>query len=169
MLLPQEPCFIQCSVFKTGLLQECGGFNTRFRVSEDRDLFYRLGIGGPVCAVNAVGCVKTSDATDQNRLTGIIPAGSQGFWEHECMLWSGLVQRFLNLAPSQQRALRFNLAIAHWRLARMHWRSGWVAGSAINFLQSVKAHPAILLWLLGRGPSQGTDLAASQALLRGAA
>ncbi len=163
MLLQREPCSVQCSVFNTETLLASGGFDVRFRVSEDRDLFYRLGIGGPICAVNTVGCVQTSDARQENRLTGIMDTRSEGFWKLECLLWAGLMSRFSNLGPSHRRVMRCYLAIAHWRLARLYWRSGRIASSLIHLLQSLKTEPVFVLGFFRRGTSAGWEKTAPSA------
>jgi glycosyltransferase involved in cell wall biosynthesis len=156
-LSQRQPCPLPCSVFRTDILRLSGGFDVRYRAMEDTELFCRTGIGGPACAVNTVGGFETADDLEHNRLTRIVHSRSESCWEHECMLWSGLLERFPDLPPEYRRGLRYSLAVAHWRLSRLHWRSLRLARSARNFVESARAQPAFLLWLLSHGRSWGWE------------
>ncbi len=155
MLSQRQPSCLPCSVFNTRRLIACGAFDPGFQIMEDTELFCRLGIRGPVCAVNLVGGNETADDNPKNRLTGILHSYTARYWEHECMLWRSLLSRFPDLKPSHRRSIHYCLATAHWRLTRLHWRSGHLIRSSINFLQSVQGHPSLLVWLLRNGRSDG--------------
>ena len=157
MLSQRQPCCIQCSVFNTDAFRLCGGFDPRFRVMEDTELFSRLGINGAVCAVNGVGCVATADDKTENRLTGMVHSHTASYWEHECMLWTRLLSRFPDLDVSDQRALRYSLATAYWRLTRLHLRAGQIGRGVLSVIRSAKAQPAFLLWLMRYGKSHGWE------------
>ena len=157
MLSQRQPGSLPCSVFRTDLLRLAGGFDVRYRAMEDTELFCRTGIGGPVCAVNTVGGFETADDLEANRLTRIVHSRSESCWEHECMLWTGLLERFPNLPPDYQRGLSYSLAVAHWRLSRLRWHSRRPARSARNLFESARAQPAFLLWLLRHGKSWGWE------------
>ncbi len=157
LLASREPCCIQCTVFSASLLKSCGGFDTRFRVTEDRELFCRLGFGFPICAVNAVGCIQTADDNATNRLGGILHGRTEGFWKHEVMLWSSLLDRFPNMKPSCRRAIRYSLASAHWRLGRIHWLTHRRWQSLGDVMRCALAEPAFILWVLRRRSSDGWE------------
>lgn len=155
MLSQRQPSCLPCSVFNTEKLVACGAFDPRFRIMEDTELFCRLGIRGPVCAVNMVGGNETADDKPGNRLTGILHSYSSDYWEHECMLWESLLARFPDLKPSRLRSIHFCLATAHWRLTRLHWRSGRLMRSAAHLIHSINRQPSLFVWLLRNGGSEG--------------
>jgi len=157
LLSEREPCSVQCTVFNTETLRLAGGFNPTFRVTEDRELFCRLGIQGAICAVNTVGCVQTADDHPNHRLGGIVNTHGESYWEHECLLWTDLLARFSHLKPEDRRGLRYSLAVAYWRLSRLHWRSCRIIRSAIDLFFSARAQPAFFLWLLRHGKSYGWE------------
>ncbi len=157
LLSEREPCSVQCTVFNTETLKLCGGFDPRFRVTEDRELFCRLGICGPICAVNTVGCVQTADDNPSHRLGGIVNTKKASYWEHERLLWTELLSRFPDLRPDDKRGLCYSLAVAYWRLSRLHWRSWRLRSWARDLLSSARAQPAFFLWLLRHGRSYGWE------------
>jgi hypothetical protein len=161
MLMKRQPAMLQCSVFKTSTFQEHGGFDSaigRYRVSvEDSELFCRLGIGGPVCAVAGVGCVQTSDAPAANRLTGVVPRRQVDFFTCNVMLWRQVLTRFPRLDPAHRRLVRFNLAAAYLRLGQSLWASGRVGQSAWSLLQVAVTEPPFFLWLIRNGSARGWD------------
>jgi glycosyltransferase involved in cell wall biosynthesis len=148
LLWEREPCSVQCTVFNTDTLKLSGGFDPRFRVTEDRELFCRLGICGTICAVNTVGCVQTDDDSPNHRLGGIVHTRGESYWEHECLLWMDVLSRFPRLGRSYRRAVLANVAVANWRLARLHMRSGRMTRCASSMLQSAMAKPGFMLQLL---------------------
>ena len=157
LLSEREPCSVQCSVFKTEILRFSGGFDPRFRVTEDRELFCRLGIHGAICAVNAVGCVQTADDNPNHRLGGIVNTLGANYWEHESLLWAELLARFPDLKPEDKRGLCYSLAVAYWRLSRLHWHSWRLTSWAKDILNSARSQPAFFFWLLRHGKSYGWE------------
>jgi glycosyltransferase involved in cell wall biosynthesis len=157
LLSEREPCSVQCTVFKTETLRLSGSFDPRFYVTEDRELFCRLGIGGAICAVNTVGGVQTADDDPSHRLGGIMNTRGPDFWEHECLLWTELLARFPDLTPDHRRELRYSLAVAYWRLSRLRWRSWRLWRALVDFLNSARAQPAFFFWLLRHGKSSGWE------------
>lgn len=155
MLMSWQPCSIQCSVFNTGVLRHSGGFDPRFRVREDTEIFSRLGIGGPICLVNHLGCIQTADEISQNRLSGIIHTRSETYWQLECLLCSSLLSRFPDLKPEFSKILHKHLAIAHWRLSRLNLRSGRLLSSASAIFKAFATHPAFLKEVLWHNNSNG--------------
>ena len=92
------------------------------------ELFCRLGIGAPVCAVSGVGCVRTADDSN-NRLIDLVPPGSEQHVIEQAMLWRGVLDRFPEIEPGYKRLVRANLADSYWRLCRFYWRSGRMSRS----------------------------------------
>lgn len=157
VLSHREPISIQSSMFQTEVLRFSGGFNPRYRVSEDRELFFRLGIGGKLCAVNTVGCIQTADENPAHRLGGIVHTRSMSYWEHEHNLWSETLERFPWLDAAHRRAMRYGIALAQWRLTRLHWHAGDFDRCYWSFLTSLLSRPAFYFWLLfyGRAGAEG--------------
>jgi GT2 family glycosyltransferase len=158
MLMRRQPTMVQCSVFKTDVLKEYGGFDPAYRVTEDVDLFCRLGIEGAACAVAGVGCVQTSDDRAENRLTATAKADTETYWTCQVMLWRGVLARFPGLELPYRRLVRYHLASAGFRLSRSLWHSKKRARSAWAFLQSVGAEPRFLAWMIRHHSVQGWDV-----------
>ena len=155
MLLHYQPTYVQSSVFNTAKLTASGGFDHRFRVMEDTELFCRLGIGGVICAVNTLGCIRTQDDHQSNRLTAVVHNFTEEYWKHSSMLWNSVLSRFPDLPQYYRRILRYNLASAYWRLTRFYWQDGALFQSCIPLLKVINTHPGFLLWILYKGNSTG--------------
>jgi hypothetical protein len=141
MLSTRQPSSIQSSVFNAALLKASSGFDRRVVPMEDTELFCRFGIGGSVCAVNAVGCVYSADDNAQNRLTKI-NNNVENYWNCKRMLWSIVHSRLPELIPAYQLIIRCKLAEAFWRLARNHWKTGRRFQGIVAFLQCIKTCPS---------------------------
>lgn len=148
MLSNRQPASIQSSVFNSAVLKASGGFDRRTVPMEDTELFCRLGIGGCVCAVNAIGCFYSADDNTKERLTVKVNPATEKFWKCKRTVWSLVHCRFPNLDPSHRRIIRYRLADACWRLARTCWRSGKIFQGFRAFLQCLKARPSLPLSLL---------------------
>ena len=157
MLSSRQPSSIQCSVFKSTTLKASGGFDRRFQVMEDTELFCRLGIGGSICAVNNVGCVITAEDDRNNRLTALVHCYTESYWNHACMLWDGLLSRFPDLVPPFRRAIRYNLAAGYWRLSRFYWRARRFRRGFVMLIKSAMVAPAFIFWLLRYRSSTGWE------------
>jgi len=150
MLSRGVPASIQSTVFNAAVLKASGGFDGRFEVMEDTELFLRLGIGGNVCAVNTVGCFYTADDKTHNRLTTKVNAWTENHGKCSCRLWRLVDSQFPNLDPSRRKIIFNNLAESYWRLSRCYWRSGRVHHSIIPFLRCIKTEPRMLITLFRR-------------------
>jgi glycosyltransferase involved in cell wall biosynthesis len=158
MLLKRQPVQAQCGVFSAAALRAVGGFDPRYRVSEDVELFCRLGIEAPVCAVSGVGCVQTSDDAIHNRLSNLAEAHSEVFWRCNTMLWRSVLRNFPALAPGYRRLVRSNLADAYLRLAKALWREHNVPGTARALLRGLAScEVSLLVWLLRHRSFRGWD------------
>jgi len=157
MLMRRQPTMVQCSVFKTDVLKEYGGFDPAYRVTEDVELFCRLGIEGAAWVVG-VGRVQTSDDRAENRLTATATADTETYWTYQVMLWRGVLARFPGLELPYRRLVRCHLASAGFRLSRSLWHSKERARSARAFLQSVGAEPRFLAWMIRHRSAQGRNV-----------
>jgi hypothetical protein len=103
---------------------ESGGLDPRFRLKHDSELFYRLGVGGKICAVSGVGCVQTEDDISKVRLTTAVHPLDTAYWEESIILLRSLLRGSSNLSPTYRRIARLKLASSRWRLIRLYWSSG---------------------------------------------
>jgi glycosyltransferase involved in cell wall biosynthesis len=124
VFLRRQPTMLQCSVFRRDAWMESGGLDPRFRLKHDSELFYRLGIGGKICAVSGVGCVQTEDDVSKVRLTTAVHPHDAAYWEESIMLLRSLLRGSPNLSPTYRRIARLKLASSYWRLIRLYWSSG---------------------------------------------
>jgi glycosyltransferase involved in cell wall biosynthesis len=132
VFLSRQPTMLQCSVFRRDVWMESGGLDPRFRLKHDSELFYRLGIGGKICAVSGVGCVQTEDDVSNARLTTAVNSGEAAYWKESIVLWRDLLRASPNLPPAYRRIARFRLASLYWRLIRLYWSSGNLGRSVLH-------------------------------------
>lgn len=155
MLLKRQPAMLQCSVFRTDLLRARGAFDEYYRVAEDTELFCRLGIGGPACAVNGVGCIQTSDDATQNRLTHTVSGRTEMYWKYYIRIWRSVFRHRRSLSFHQRKLIKFNLAESYVCLARLRRRSGRVAGVVSPLVLAAWVDPDLAIWLLRKRTSMG--------------
>lgn len=148
MLSRRVPASIQSSVFNAVWLKASGGFNPRLTVMEDTELFCRLGIGGPACSVNAIGCFYSGDDSSDSRLTTKINLWTETYWTCAVMLWHAVHDRFPDLDSLHRRIVIRNLAEAYWRLARRRWEAGKYLQSSMPFFQCLKMQPSFPVILI---------------------
>ena len=158
MLMKRQPAPLPCSVFKASALKDSGGFDTRFRVSEDAELFCRLGIKGPACAVSGVGGVETADDRPETRLSTLSSEETEIHWKCHAMLWQGILDRFPGLEPRYRRLVRYNAAVTYLRLTKALWHSGKVLPSFVSVLRCLRAaEPAFLGWVIRHRTASGWE------------
>jgi glycosyltransferase involved in cell wall biosynthesis len=128
--LRRQPFMLQCSAFRKDIWTNSGGLNRRFRfIREDTELFFRLSIGGKICAVSGIGCVQTNDDVSDIRLTTAVDAGKATYWKESIVLLRNLLRASPNLSSRYRRIARFRLASYYWRLIRLDWSLGNVGRS----------------------------------------
>jgi glycosyltransferase involved in cell wall biosynthesis len=150
--LGRQPFMLQCSVFRREVFIESGGFNPRFRlIREDTELFFRLSIGGKICAVSGVGCVQTDDDASNVRLTTAVNPGQATYWKESIVLLRRLLRSSPSLLPKYRRIARFRLASYYWRLIRLDWSSGNVRRSLLNVPMLGWTDPFFVISLLAYG------------------
>jgi len=91
MLMKRQPTLLQSSVFRKGALEAVGGLSEKLQLSHDVQVFCKLGIGGTVCAVSGVGCIRTEDDRSNIRLSNKNPAGCERQLEDQCQLWQDVL------------------------------------------------------------------------------
>jgi glycosyltransferase involved in cell wall biosynthesis len=121
--LKRQPFMLQCSVFCRDAWLATGGLDPRFRVMEDPELFFRLSIGGKVCAVSGVACIQTDDDASSVRLTTAMHPKGAPYWHEAIALRKRVLSQFPNLPRKYRTRLEFGLASSRWRLIRVHWSS----------------------------------------------
>jgi O-antigen/teichoic acid export membrane protein/glycosyltransferase involved in cell wall biosynthesis len=141
MLGGRLPASIQSSVFNAALLKASAGFDRSVEPMEDTELFCRFGIGGSVCAVNAVGCFYTADDSSDSRLTTKVNFRTENYWICTCTLWRLVNSNFPHLAPAHRKIVDFNLADAYWKLARNRLKTGKNLYSVTAIFQCLKTQP----------------------------
>jgi glycosyltransferase involved in cell wall biosynthesis len=165
MMLKRQPAMLQSSLFNVTAFHALGGFDLRYRVAEDTEIFCRLGIGGAACAVSGVGCVQTADDQAANRLTHLVSERSESYWRHYVLLWREVLQRHPQLASHQRRLARWNLAESHVCLARWLRRAGRSRESLPQLLHAALVDPELAFWLLRKRSSKGFEEAMRRKLM----
>ena len=131
--LRRQPFMLQCSVFRRDVWIESGGLDQRFRlIREDTELFFRLSIGGKICAVSGVGCVQTDDDVSNVRLTTAVNPDEATYWKESIVLLRSLLRNSPSLSPKYRRIAQFRLASYYWRLVRLDWASENLGSSVWN-------------------------------------
>jgi glycosyltransferase involved in cell wall biosynthesis len=146
--LKRQPFMLQCSVICRDVWVESGGLDPRFRLMHDPELFFRLSIGGKICAVCGVGCIQTNDDVSSVRLTTTVHPASDAYWKEAIALRQRVLHRFPDLSPHYRRIARFGLASSRWRLIRLYWSSKHLCRSTWHLTILGCTHPLFLISLL---------------------
>ena len=150
--LARQPFMLQCSVFRRDVWMESGGLDQRFRlIRDDTELFFRLSIGGKICAVSGVGCVQTDDDVSNVRLTTAVDSGEATYWNESIVLLRSLLRASPKLSPQYRRIARLRLASYYWRLIRLDWSSGNLGRSVWHFPVLGWTDPFFVISLLTHG------------------
>ena len=140
-----QPMMLQATVFKRQAYFDCGGFMGRLRYRDDTHLFLKLGIAGPICAVNHIGTQMTADDDPSNRLT-LTYDGRKMEEGYRMQVWmfEDLLERFPEADAATRTKLTRRLAGAHRSLSRVAWRSKRPFAALTAAVQSVRLAPAQL-------------------------
>ena len=120
VMMPGQPMHLIASIINRDAYFACGGFYTPLRYRDDTHLFFKLGLGGPVCAVASVQTAFTQDEDPENRLTPVMARRSVRGYVYQIMMLEDLLAR--NLAPAVRQKLQQRLAKGHYGLARLYVR-----------------------------------------------
>lgn len=141
-LLQPQPMMLQSTVFNKAAFLNAGGFLPRLRYRDDTHLFIKLGVSGPICAVNNVGTQMTSDDAPDNRLTLTYDNQLRGA-RMQVVMFDNLLKTVPWLAPMVKKELTRRLAFAHLSVARHTWRSGRYLTAVNQLIQCAKTQPAV--------------------------
>lgn len=111
-----QPMTVSSSVVRRARYLEVGGMWPALRLRHDTHLFFKLGLGRPVCAVAGVGATLTADASDTSLTRDVTPL-ARPYWDETVLMYDDLLRCVAS--PPIRRELRERLATAHWRLARI--------------------------------------------------
>lgn len=109
VLLPLQPVAIMSSVVRRRRYLELGGMWPALRTREDTHFIFRIGLGGPACAVRGVGSRRTADAQPDGRLTASNGPGSSEYDSCTVRLYRDLIEQRPNLPPATATVLRERL------------------------------------------------------------
>jgi glycosyltransferase involved in cell wall biosynthesis len=134
-----QPMLLQASVFNRDAYFASGGFWAPLRNREDTHMFYKLGLGGPACAVAGIGAHMTADDMPENRLTLTMAKQPNQAHIYNVMIFNELLKR--DITPASRRELRFRLAMTHYRLARLYMRSHEWKKAIFHLKHSLQINP----------------------------
>ncbi len=138
-LLDLQPMMLQSSVFARREVLDAGGFDESLTVREDTDLFLRVAVGRPVCAVVGGGATMTDDSGGR-RLTNDHDDASAAYWRCTAHMYSKVLRvQGPRLSATDRRRVSRRLAVAERRLARLALSDGRVRGAARHGMRAVAA------------------------------
>jgi glycosyltransferase involved in cell wall biosynthesis len=156
--LKRQPIMLQCSVFRKDAWIASGGLDPNFRLTHDPELFFRLSVGGKICAVSGVGCVQTDDDVSNFRLTTAVHPRAAAYWKEQIRLWRSVLHRCPGLSHRYRKIAQSSLASAHWRLFRLYWSRRNVGKSVWQLPMLGLASPRFTLSLLAYRRSDANHL-----------
>lgn len=153
VMLARQPMMLQSSVFRRSAYLAAGGLPPELSRRHDTHLFFRLGLGGPVCAVAGVGVRMTSDDDSAVRLTTSWDGRSEVYWRCSTVLYAAAARQAPTAAA--RRRLRAELATSHWRLSRRFWTERRRAAALKHVAKSVVASPVQVARIVTRAAGPG--------------
>ncbi len=120
VMMPGQPMHLIASIINREAYFACGGFWAPLRYRDDTHLYFKLGLGGPACAVAIVGAAFTQDEAAENRLTPAMARRSIQGYIYQIMMLEDLLAR--DITPSVRHRLQQRLAKGHYSLARLSLR-----------------------------------------------
>ncbi|MCP4427708.1 MAG: glycosyltransferase family 2 protein [Chloroflexi bacterium] len=142
-LLPGQPMLLQSSVINRDAYFAVGGFWTSIRNREDTHLFYKLGLGGTACAVAGIGAHLMDDDAQENRLSLSLDMRPKQRHTSRVLIYKELLSR--DLAPPTRREIRRRLALAHFRLSRLHMITREWKTAVSHLWRSLTINPQVTL------------------------
>jgi glycosyltransferase involved in cell wall biosynthesis len=166
LFLPRQPVLLQAAVVRRDGYLRVGGSETDLVRRGDTHLIFKLGFGGPICAVAGIAGGRTAD--DEYALTRLYPTEDVTYLQCTTWLYHDLLGQPVDLTPAQRALLRRRLAEAHFDLARhfgmhsplsmfSHLLSG-LKEDPLVFLNRLSSAPAALGSTLTRGRDHGSVL-----------
>lgn len=142
VLYQPQPMMLQSTVFKKSAYMNAGGFLPALRYRDDTHLFLKLGLDGPVCAVNSVGTKMTSDDDPENRLTLSYDNHLKGT-QMQVIMFTDLLETMPHLPTEVRSELKRRLASAHLGMARFTWRSQHYLKAFNQIFHCAKTNPTV--------------------------
>jgi hypothetical protein len=139
VMLGHQPMMLQSTVFNKHAYFAVGGFWKPLRYRDDTHLYLKLGIGGPACAVNHIGCQMTDDDLN-NRLTTNHSQAKRGC-QMQVLMFQELLAREWQIRPTHKATFRHRLSTAHRCMARFAWRERRLGDVLWHTSQSVLVEP----------------------------
>jgi hypothetical protein len=149
VMLPRQPMMLQSAVFRRDRYLEIGGLAPELRRRHDTHLFFRLGLGRPICAVAGVGTVMTADDTG-GRLTVVADSNSKVFAVHTVDLYADLLTRYPDLPAEHRDELRVRLVEGRLKQASLAVRERDFVGAVGPLLRAARMDPARVARRLNR-------------------
>ena len=152
------PMMLQSAVFHRERLVEAGLLWDELPMRDDTHVFLRHGIGLPVCAVNSIGTIQTSDDQSGGRLTTTISNRTPRYWRCSVLMWRDLLAR-IPAGDTQSRSLvRQRLATSHLRLGMLTKGGAGIFRLPLHLAKGFCAHPKTFVQTFGKkigmGPSE---------------
>jgi glycosyltransferase involved in cell wall biosynthesis len=148
-LLPRQPMMIPASTIRRDAYLAVGGSEPRLERRGDTHLFFKLGLGGPVCAVAGEAGIASEDAS--NSLTQTLSSDETVYWTCTTWLYADLLRHAEGLSARERNDLRRRLADAHLTLAR---RRG-IGAPAVSHVARALRHDPMLVASRARRLVQG--------------
>jgi len=124
VLLPRQPLMVQSAVIARDAFEAVGGFWESLTHREDTHLWFLLGIGRPMCAVNGIGCVMTDEDTSGLRQTERFGGQTTVYWTDTIAIYSDALDRFDKvLTDSDKKEIVRRVSHARLNLARISLRT----------------------------------------------
>jgi hypothetical protein len=142
VMMPGQPMLLQAAVINREAYFEVGGFWASLLNREDTHLFFKLGLGGPACAVAGIGAHMMADGG--NRLT-LALSPREGHLYRVLMI-DDLLGRNVALAPRMQ--LKRRLAESHYRLFSIYVRRGEWKTAVTHLWRSLQVDPKVIPQLI---------------------
>jgi glycosyltransferase involved in cell wall biosynthesis len=153
VVLPIQPMLVQSSVVRRSGYQAEGGMWPQLVLRHDTHLFFKLGLGSPVCAVAGVGVTMTDDASE-NRLTNTVTPVQRPYWDETVLLYDDILMR-PGLDAASRAVLEERLADAHWRLARIAMAGRSPGAVFAPLLSAFRVRPSFIPRTVARRAARG--------------
>ncbi len=139
-----QPTMLQSSVFRRSAYRAVGGLDPAIALRHDTLLFFRLGLGGPACAVAQAGAIMTDDDAPGARLSAALSDETPRYWEETVAIYGALVRDTPGLRPEHRRELGRRLAMAHLRLARFALARHSAREASAHGLHALRSGPGLV-------------------------
>ncbi len=150
------PMMLQAAVFHRERLVAAGCMWDVLPMRDDTHVFLRHGIAKPVCAVQGIGTIQTSDDQSGGRLTTTISNRTQRYWKCSVLMWTDLLGRIPSSDAPSKRLVRQRLATSHLRLGMLAAKEGGALRFPGQLMRAFFAHPKTVLQTFGKKLGMGS-------------